>query len=57
MTKQKDPEVISSHKHTKITSTCRTTIREKDRNRLEKILYNKRHKEGTTTRQVGGGEL
>ena len=31
MVKQKDPELLSSHKHTKITTFGRTTIREKTR--------------------------
>ena len=43
----------SSHEHNKIKTTCRTTTDEKDWNLPEKIFYNQRHKEGTTTRWVG----
>ena len=37
---QKDLELTSSHKHTRITTIFRTIISEKDRNLLEKICYN-----------------
>ena len=30
MVKQKDPELISSHKHTQITTICTTTMAEKN---------------------------
>lgn len=30
MAKQEDPELISSHRHTKTITTCRTTIYEND---------------------------
>ena len=36
----KDPELISSHGHTKITTIYRTTIYEKNRNLPEKLFYN-----------------
>ena len=36
---EKDLELTSSHKHTKITTICRTTIAEKDQNLSEKIFY------------------
>ena len=54
MPEQEDPKLISSHEHTKITTICRTTINEHDQNLPEKIFQNYRHKEGTTTRWVGG---
>lgn len=34
------PELTSSHKHTKSTTMCRTTLDEKDQNLPEKIFYN-----------------
>ena len=53
MTEQKDPELTSSHKHTKTTTVCRKKIYEKDWNLLAKIFYNLSRKEGTTMRPVG----
>ena len=41
MVEQKDLELTSSHKHTKITTIYRTTINEKDWNLPENIFYNK----------------
>ena len=41
----------------KSTTICKTTIDEKDWNLPEKIFYNQRHKEGTSTRWVGGTDM
>ena len=40
MVEQKDPEFTSSHEQTKITTICRKTIDEKDKNLPENIFYN-----------------
>ena len=40
MAESKDPELTSSHKHTKITTNCKTTTNEKDQNLPEEILHN-----------------
>ena len=37
---QEDPKLTSSHGHTKITTTYRTTIDEKHQNVPEKTCYN-----------------
>ena len=57
MAEQKDPELSSSHRCTKITTMCRTTISEKNQNLPEKIFYNLIYKEGAIIRQVGITEL
>ena len=56
MAEQEDPELISSHRYTKITTIYGVTIDGKDRNLAEKIFYNERYKQGTT-RQVRGVEM
>ena len=40
MAEEKDLELISSHKHIKITTICTATIYEKHWNLPEKIFYN-----------------
>ena len=40
MAEEKDPELTSSHGHTKITTIYRKTIDEKDQNLPGKIFYN-----------------
>ena len=40
MVKWEDPELTSSHGHTKITTVYRAIIDEKDQNLVEKIFYN-----------------
>ena len=57
MAEQEDPELISSHMHTRIPSIYRVTIHEKMTWGLgEKILYRLRHKEGATMRLVREAE-
>ena len=48
------PQVQLLSWQTKITTINRETIDKKDQNLLEKTFYNKRYKEETTTRWVGG---
>ena len=52
MAEQKEPQLTSSYEPSKTTTAKRTVIYENDKNLPEKIVYNKRHKEGTTVRQV-----
>ena len=40
MAEKKDPELISSHRHIKITMIYSTPINEKAQNLQEKIIYN-----------------
>ena len=40
MVEQEDPELTSSHGHTKITTIYEGTIDEKEQNLAEKIFYN-----------------
>ena len=40
MAEYEDPELTSSHRHTKITTIYRATIEEKDQNLEERIFYN-----------------
>ena len=40
MAEYEDPELTSSHRHTKITTIYRATIEEKDQNLAERIFYN-----------------
>lgn len=53
MAEQKEPQLTSSYEPSKTTTAKRTVIYENDKNLPEKIVYNKRHKEGTTVRQDG----
>ena len=52
MTEQKGSELTSSHENTKITTICRKTIHEKDKNLQEKISSKQKHRKGTTMRQT-----
>ena len=56
MMEQKDPELTSSHDHTKIPTIFRAIITGKDQTLSEKIFYNLRYKEGPTMRWVGGAD-
>ena len=40
MVEQKDPKLTYPHEHAKFTTTCRTTINEKNWKLPTKILYN-----------------
>lgn len=48
MAESEDPELTSSHGHTKITAIYRAAIDGKDLNLPEMFFYNERYKEGTT---------
>jgi len=56
MVEQENCELFISHGHTKITTEYRANIDEEDWKLPEKVCYNSRKAEVSTTRQVGGLE-
>ena len=51
------PEFTSSHRNTKTATTYRVTIHENDLKTCRKDFPNKRYKEQTTTRKIGGAKM
>ena len=57
MAEQEDPNLTSSHRHTKITAISRATIDEKDQKTSRKDLSTTKDKRTTTLRWVGRTEI